>query len=410
MWGTMHTESTAQALDRPDTGQGERSPTRRGRRVVHIGVGAVALLALIYGAAGWYISGRIIDGIRVTRHVVEYDTDVLALTDGLITVGLAGEPAAASDRDAVMGLRWDGGYAQVGPAVDHDGATETRPFALLEGDLPPIGEDVADFDSFAYPDDPSVLGVDYETVTYPGPQGDLEAWYVPGEGSTWIVAVHGRAADRIEHLRLIEAIEELQYPMLVIRYRNDPGAPATNGSLLLLGQEEWADVAAAVDYALGNGASDVVVYGSSMGGALTLGYAMEESRDVIRALVLEAPPADVREITRLRSGEALPVGGPIGDSILAAGRGVTWLRTGLDFDRVDYVDRANELTVPVLLFHGTEDTTVPIETSEALAAARPDLVEFHPLADAEHVRAWNEGPEAYAAVVSDFLARAGRSG
>jgi pimeloyl-ACP methyl ester carboxylesterase len=68
---------------------------------------------------------------------------------------------------------------------------------------------------------------------------------------------------------------------------------------------------------------------------------------------------------------------------------VSELRAGISFDALDQVARAAELTVPVLLIHGTEDSTVPIATSEAFARARPDLVTF----------------EAYAEAVTGFLAK-----
>ncbi len=385
------------------------SPQPRRRWLRWVLWALVAVMAAAVAGVGWYVSGEIMAGLRAAPEPITYDTDVLAVNDGEIVLSAGDEPSALADRDAWMGLRWEGGYGQVGPAIAFGAETETRPFVLLQGSPPPIGPLVADFDTFAFPPDPSVLGVEVQTVSYPAPLGRLEAWYVPGSGSTWIVAVHGRGADRTEFLRLIEAAAPLRYPMLVIRYRNDPDAPAANDSLILAGQEEWRDVAAAVDHALAEGATDVVVYGASMGGALTLGYAMEEEREVIRGLILEAPAADLREIVRLRSGEALPVGGVIGDSLLAVGRGFAWLRTRLDFDTVDYTARADELRMPVLMWHGTDDTTVPFAIGEDLAGARPDLVEFHPLPDAEHVRAWNEDPAAYAAVLEAYLARLGRA-
>ena len=385
-----------------------KTPRRRRRFLLFTGIGVVTLLVIGYAAIGWYISGEVIDdGLVVTQHVVEYDTAVLAVSDDEITIEVPEGSSTEPDRDAVMGLRWEGGYGQVGPAASSEGAVEVRPFTLLRGSLPPIGADTVDFDNFAYPNDPSVLGVDYETVNYASPLGDVEGWLFPGSRDTWIVAVHGNAADRTEYLRLVSSINHLGYPVLVIRYRNDPDSPATDGSLVLMGQEEHADVTSGVDYALANGASDVVVYGTSMGGALTLGYALEERRDVVRGLVLEAPVADLREIVRLRSGEALPIGGPIGDSFLAVGRWFVSLRTGLDFDAVDYVDRAPELDVPVLLLHGTEDPKVPMEISENLASARPDLVEFHAIEDAAHARAWNEDPNWYARTITAFLERVG---
>ncbi|HEX6302345.1 MAG TPA: alpha/beta hydrolase [Acidimicrobiia bacterium] len=383
--------------------------TRRGRRLRRIlrwtGLVLVFLVVLVYAGAGWYVSGEIIDGLRIARSEVVYDTDVLSVDDSVIMLGLSDERDIEFDGDAVMGLRWEGGYGQVGPAVEVSDTTQTRPFVLLEGSLPPLGSDIADFDSFAFPGDPSILGVEFETVTYPAPLGDLEAWYVPGDADTWIVAVHGRNADPTEFLRLIDAVEDLDYPILVITYRNDENAPATDDSLILAGQREWEDVDAAVDFAQSQGAQGVVVYGASMGGGITLSYAMESPPGVVKGLILEAPAADLREIVRLRSGEALPVGGPVGDSILAVGRFFAWLRTGLDFDRVDYTDRAQELDMAVLWFHGTEDTGVPFAVAEQFREARPDLVELHPIPDAVHVRAWNEDPEGFEVTVTDFLNR-----
>jgi hypothetical protein len=365
----------------------------------------VLLVVLVYAGAGWYVSGEIIDGIRIARSEVVYDTDVLSVDDSLITLGLSDERDVEFDGDAVMGLRWEEGYGQVGPAIEVSDTTQTRPFVLLAGSLPPLGSDITDFDSFAFPGDPSILGVDFEMVTYPAPLGDLEAWYVPGDAETWIVAVHGRNADRTEFLRLIDAVKDLDNPILVVTYRNDENAPATDDSLILAGQREWEDVGAAVDFAQSQGARGVVVYGASLGGSLALSYAMESPPDVVRGLILEAPVADLREIVRLRSGEALPVGGPVGDSILAVGRLFVWLRTGLDFDRVDYIDRARELDMAVLWFHGTEDTGVPFTVAEQFREARPDLVELHPIPDAVHVRAWNEDPEGFKSTVTDFLNR-----
>lgn len=402
----LNMAASTQPTDRSSPGEaGTRRSGRRRRMLRWTGLVLAILVGLAYAGAGWYVSGEIIEGIRIAPSEVVYDTDVLSVDDSLITLGISDDRDFEFDGDAVMGLRWEGGYGQVGPAFEVSDATHTRPFHLLEGSLPPLGSDIADFDPFAFPGDPSILGVEFETVTYPAALGDLEAWYVPGDGDTWIVAVHGRNASPREFLRLIDGVKDLDYPILVITYRNDENAPATDDSLILAGQREWEDVDAAVGFAQSQGAQGVVVYGASLGGGLTLSYAMESPPGVVKGLILEAPVADMREIVRLRSGEALPVGGPVGDSILAVGRLFVWLRTGLDFDRVDYIDRAQELDMAVLWFHGTEDTGVPFAVAEQFQDARPDLVELHPIPDAVHVRAWNEDPEVFKATVTDFLNR-----
>lgn len=376
--------------------------------MARVSLGVAGLVAIAYLGIGWYVSGEILDGLRSQPYIPEYDTDVLAVDTASVTLGLADEETIVADRDAVMGIRWDGGYAQLGQATSFDDTTETRPITVMVGGLPPVGQNVVDLDSFAFTGVPSDHGVYHEEVSVPGPLGDLQAWFVPGERSTWIVAVHGLGSDRAEFLRLVDANIELGHPLLIARYRNDPASPLANGSLVLAGQEEWTDVEAMVDYATARGAEGVVLYGTSMGGALVLGLLVEgEDLSMIRGAVLEAPLADLREVVARRSGEALPIGGLVGDSMLAAGRLMAWLRTGIDFDDIDYVERAGELTTPILLFHGTADEKIPYSVGRALADARPDLIRFETLEDAAHVRAWNEGPSEYIDALAEFLTEVG---
>ena len=87
---------------------------------------------------------------------------------------------------------------------------------------------------------------------------------------------------------------------------------------------------------------------------------------------------------------------------------ITSLRFDVDWDALDYVGRADELSVPILLFHGDGDTSVPQRTSEALAEARPDLVTYEAFDGAPHVGAWNADPERYEEAVAAFLERLAR--
>jgi uncharacterized protein len=61
--------------------------------------------------------------------------------------------------------------------------------------------------------------------------------------------------------------------------------------------------------------------------------------------------------------------------------------------------------MPILLFHGTDDHTVPISSSAAFARALPELVTYHRVAGAGHVESWNVGPARYERRVRTFLAR-----
>ena len=79
------------------------------------------------------------------------------------------------------------------------------------------------------------------------------------------------------------------------------------------------------------------------------------------------------------------------------------MRFGIDWRALDYLDRVDEIGVPVLLFHGEEDRLIHQRLSDRFASARPDLVTYVRVADAGHVRAWNVDAERYKARVQDFL-------
>ncbi|MHB1640653.1 MAG: alpha/beta hydrolase family protein, partial [Candidatus Dormibacteria bacterium] len=69
------------------------------------------------------------------------------------------------------------------------------------------------------------------------------------------------------------------------------------------------------------------------------------------------------------------------------------------------VARLRALGTPILLFQGLQDTTVPWQTSAALARALPRQVTYLTFARAGHLQEWNLAPARYDAAVTAFLAR-----
>jgi pimeloyl-ACP methyl ester carboxylesterase len=167
-----------------------------------------------------------------------------------------------------------------------------------------------------------------------------------------------------------------------------------------LGDTEWRDVADAADWAMRHGARSLVLVGYSMGGTIVdqlLARAPEAAR--VRAVILDAPVLDWRATLDLAARRrSLP------GFLTGMAEAVVTARAGVDFSRLDELDRASGLRKPVLLFHGEADRTVPIGPSDALARARPDLVREVRVADADHLESWNLGPARYDADVTRFLA------
>jgi fermentation-respiration switch protein FrsA (DUF1100 family) len=127
----------------------------------------------------------------------------------------------------------------------------------------------------------------------------------------------------------------------------------------------------------------------------------------VRGAILDAPGLSLSAaIEHGARGRKLPaVGAPVPPALTAAAKAIAGLRYDLDWDALDYAGRPARLPVPVLLFHGTADPRLPFATSQAWAAARPDLVTFVPVTGAGHVRSWNTDPARYEQAVRTFMDR-----
>lgn len=372
------------------------------------------ILALITGIVwGTYrLSDQIAaDALEVTEFEPSFSVTVREVFTG--EIGLANRTVAETrlDRDEVAGLQWFGGFGQVTGLVDSRIDTVIRQFAVFEGERPNVGDQVH-VDHLAYRGDPEAAhGIAFEDVTVPGPVGSLPAWLIDGRADTWVVMVHDIGdRGRAEFLRVIPALHQAGFPMLVTSYRNDDAAPQTDGRRHTYGLTEAADVEAAVQFALDRGASDVVVFGIGAGGSAALSFVYDSTLvSSVAGLILEAPITDLEEQIYEDSAELRIPGTQI-----QLPRQMTWLalrlmerRWQLDFDRSDYLARASELSVPTLLIRNGADETINPEQSDGLVARRGDLVQLVDFATAGHGRAWNVDPSRYEQVVTDWLREVG---
>jgi uncharacterized protein len=370
----------------------------------------LVLVLAFFAGGGWLYAGQIQDGALASEApgTPALQSQVLAVGDHSIT--LARDPASPPEltEAGTWGLRWPAGYGRLG-AIRALGADRVeRAFTRLEGTPPRVGERSA-VDGYAWPADPALAaGRPAREVTYPSPLGPAPAWLVGGRRDTWVILVHGYNAARTETLRTLATVTRLGYPALAVSYRNDPGAPHSPDGLRRWGATEWRDLEAATRYAVGHGAGGVVLAGFSMGGAVVTSFLLSSPLAVrVRGVVLDAPALDLGAvIDRGAVDRDLPVlGTPVPPALTEVAKGIAGLRWHLDWGQLDYVARAGRLATPMLVFHQTGDPTVPVAISEALAAARPDLVTLERFGGDGHVQSWNVDRPRYERALRAFLER-----
>ncbi|WP_241973466.1 S9 family peptidase [Cryobacterium sp. TMT2-15-1] len=261
---------------------------------------------------------------------------------------------------------------------------------------------------FASPEDADQEATDVDVLTDVGP---APAWLINPQGdptTTWAIHIHGLGSPRAGTLRGVQVASDAGLTSLVVTYRNDGEGPIAGTGRSELGAAEVDDVRAALSFARDNGARNVILFGWSMGAAIALQLAAEhELRGIVVGLVLESPVLDwvsTIEANCARSGL------PAWSGALA----VPWLNllplvrmTGLagpvGLRSFDWIARAGELTVPMLILHGNLDTSSPFEASTRLRMLRPDIVDLETFG-ADHTMGWNSDRERWRAVVSAWLA------
>jgi hypothetical protein len=178
----------------------------------------------------------------------------------------------------------------------------------------------------------------------------------------------------------------------------------------MLGQTEWRDIDAALDYAVAHGAERIILVGWSMGAMIALQLTRSsQHRKRIIGLCLIAPVVDWRS-TILAAGCRARVPALVTRLALGALESPLWRRaTGLQQSMrlldLDWIDNGSDLNIPTLVLHSFGDLSVPIALSRAFADAHTGLVELVTLPPAPHTLEWNRSPHLWESALSDWLYR-----
>ena len=376
---------------------------------IGVGAGLGALISVASSGLAAYFARKII----VPENAPE-ELDILHIDGFPPNMGIQLPADEETTVPGTYGLYFNqgSGHAVVGDIVEYDPRSRTVSREILSvtrGDIRRAWR--GRWTGVVYPD-PIAAGVNFEDIEIRSDAGGLPAWLLPTDHpephETWAILIHGRASTRAEGLRAAPVLNTLGVPSIAMSYRNDAEVRVETTSRYGLGDTEWIDVDAAIDFAVEHGAKNVVLFGWSMGGAIALQAASRgRNHRFVTSLVLDGPVVDwVNVLDGQAKKNLLPT--PIAKLTLEMitqpwARPITGLETPLDLDRMDWVTRAAELDVPVLLIHSDDDEFVPSGPSHALAGVRRDLVTMPSYGKAHHTKEWNIDPVRWEDDVANFL-------
>jgi alpha-beta hydrolase superfamily lysophospholipase len=378
------------------------------RRSVVPAVAAVAAVTVSSALAAAVVTATVARLVVVPARRFRYDVRIRSVAADLTSITLEATEDSVVDGRYSFWFSNDTGHLRLGEIVDRSNATVTRRIEKISfGDLRRAR--LGRISSWYYLR-PEELGYPVESVEIGTAGGSAPAWLFPAAGGSerWAIHVHGRGTRRQESLRAIETFRSAGFTNLVVSYRNDSDAPSSPDGRYGLGSTEWHDLDAAMGFAIARGAREIVLFGWSMGGAIVLQAVTRSAHaDVVSGLVLDSPVVDWLETLQYQA-ELMRLPAPLTRAALETlaapwGGRVTGLAAPLDLAVMDFVARADALTVPVLLMHSDDDGFVPPDAARALAAARPDIVTYVPFQTARHTKIWNYDEERWRRTIGDWL-------
>jgi len=370
---------------------------------ITLGVVGLAAVASLASAALAVVVARSVVTPPRTR---EEDIRILGSTETSVTLSRTLDSLTPGQYS--LWFDQDRGHARLGEIISMDVASVTRELIAVDfGDLSTAAR--GRFSGWFYLG-PTELGFDYTDVHIGTALGDAPAWLIPAEEESgrWVIQVHGRAVRRQETLRAVPVFRAAGYTSLLVSYRNDGDAPRSADNRYGLGDSEWSDIDAAIDYAAENGATEIVLMGWSMGGATVLQAASRTAHpELITGIVLDSPVVDWVGVLEFQ-GTSMRIPRPIRMVALEVisrkwGSRLTGQAEPINLARLDWVARSADLDLPILLLHSADDGYVPADGSKALAAARPDIITYDEFTTARHTKLWNFDSPRWNEAISRWL-------
>nr|WP_242468823.1 alpha/beta hydrolase [Rhodovibrio salinarum] len=197
----------------------------------------------------------------------------------------------------------------------------------------------------------------------------LRHWYVPPplDARGVVVVLHGNAGNRAGAYEKFRPIHDWGYGLLLADYRGYGGNPGTPSETGLI-----ADGRAVLAWLAGQGVpgAQIVLYGESLGSGVATALSAEQA---VGGVVLEAPFTSIAELAQQQY----------------------WYVPARQLvrDRFDNRARIGDVGAPILILHGEQDSTIPIDHGAALTTRAGDNAQLIRFDDGTHLNIWQIGAD-----------------
>ncbi|MFQ5509208.1 MAG: alpha/beta hydrolase [Leptospirillia bacterium] len=228
---------------------------------------------------------------------------------------------------------------------------------------------------------PERVGLEFEEVGFSSTDGTpLHGWMLFPQGTErgTVLFLHGNAQNISTHLASVYWLPAHGFRVFLFDYR---GFGKSGGSPSLAGAHQDAAAALALLRARPEvDPSRLIVFGQSIGAAISVHLVATDPVGGIRALVLESPLYGYRDITREKLGDIW----------------LTWpLQWPLSFlmpDRYSPYRFIKDVSpIPLLIIHGEADVTIPPTHSERLFAVAGEPKTYWSVPGVKHIGALAPG-------------------
>ena len=213
----------------------------------------------------------------------------------------------------------------------------------------------------------------------------VEMWWLPqaDKNAPTLLYFHGTFRTLFDNMHKIEALREAGFAVLAVEYRGwGLSTPITPSEQSIL---QDADVAWAELQRREPRAKRRVIYGHSMGSGVAVDLASRlRARSDYGALILEAAITSFSDVAR----EA---------GLLA------WFISRFNNERFASIEKIARVQAPLLMIHGSLDTTIPIRVGEKLFAAANPPKQWLTIEGGDHSDLDQIGHAQYQAALQHFM-------